>query len=246
MHSYLYRVMAALPVFYQDVDFLPGKLLTLNEDTAKHITQVLRMDVGESVEIANGKGMAATGVIEIAAKRKCSVRIGQTKETPKPAPALQLAIAFTKNTSRNEWLLEKATELGVQRIIPLTTERTERERFRYDRFQNILISAMMQSQQYWLPILEEAMPLETVLKDGFEGKILVAHCMGNISRKPIHEALKRGNHAMIFIGPEGDFSEAEVNFLMAKGAEGIILGNTRLRTETAAMAACAFFQMLNA
>ena len=242
--AYLYA-MSALPIFYQESLFTAGAMLALDEDTARHVVQVLRMGEGERLELANGKGVSAHCVIMETGKKRCTVRIEQLKEIAPSAPVMHLAIAFTKNTSRNEWLLEKATELGVQRITPVIATRTERERFRYDRLKGILVSAMMQSQQYWLPQLDEPMPLHAVLDEQNDAQIAIAHCMDELPRKSFSEVLEQGRNVLLFIGPEGDFTEEEVNLANAQGAVGVTLGNTRLRTETAAMAACALFHLVN-
>jgi 16S rRNA (uracil1498-N3)-methyltransferase len=237
--------MSALPIFYQDAIFRPGADLPLDEDTARHIVQVLRMKEDESLELANGKGSSAACIIREAGKKKCTVRIESVQSIPLPQPVLHLGVALTKNASRNEWLLEKATEMGVRKIIPLLTTRTERERFRFDRLNNILISAMMQSQQYWLPELAAPQSLDQVLETGKSAQILIAHCMPEIERSPLHQLLRPGMDTLILIGPEGDFSKEEVTLAMQHGARGITLGTTRLRTETAAMSACAYFHLLN-
>lgn len=234
----------SLPIFYQDTIFTNGTQLSLDEDAARHIGQVLRMKEGEQLELANGKGSSAICTITEAGKKKCTVAINEVREIPKPQPSLHLAIAFTKNASRNEWLLEKATELGVQRITPLITARTERERFRFDRLNGILISAMMQSRQYWLPLLDEPTPLDQLISRTAGAGILIAHCMTEPVRKPVRQALSRTD-TLILIGPEGDFTKEEVTLAMQHGAQGISLGTTRLRTETAAMAACACFHLMN-
>lgn len=241
----IFTVMSALPIFYQDTSFTGGSLLSLEEDTARHIVQVLRMTEGASLELANGKGSSAICIITEAGKKKCTVRIESVREIPPARPALHLAVALTKNASRNEWLLEKATEMGVSRITPLITQRTERERFRFDRLNNIIISAMMQSQQYWLPELAAPQPLEQVIEGGKDGQMLIAHCMPGIARAPLSGVLQPGRNTLILIGPEGDFTKEEVTLAMQHGAKGITLGTTRLRTETAAMAACAYFHLLN-
>lgn len=237
--------MSALPVFYEDVLLQPGKELPLSEDTARHVVQVLRMAVGQQLQLANGKGFAAVAAITETGKKKCTVHIEAVQEIPLPAPALHLGIAFTKNAARNEWLLEKATEMGVQRIVPLITARSERERFRFDRWNNILVSAMIQSQQYWLPVLEAPVPPDVLLEQSFEGTCCIAHCMDDLPKAPLKEVLQPGRDTLLLIGPEGDFTAAEVTLAMQRGAAGISLGTTRLRTETAAMAAIAFFHLWN-
>lgn len=241
----IFTPMSALPIFYQDTIFTTGQHLSLDEDAARHIGQVLRMKEGEQLELANGKGASANCIITDAGKKKCTVLIQTVRELPQSTPALHLAIALTKNASRNEWLLEKATELGVQRITPLLTSRTERERFRFDRLHNILVSAMMQSQQYWLPQLDEPTAFESLIENKADRQLLIAHCMDEPERYPLSQTLQPATDTLILIGPEGDFSKEEVTLAMQQGAKGITLGHTRLRTETAAMAACAYFHLLN-
>ena len=237
--------MSALPVFYEDATLTTGNLLSLSEETARHIVQVLRMNEGERLRIANGKGRAADAVIRETGKKRCTVAIEKVLDILRPVPVLHLGIAFTKNTSRNEWLLEKATELGVQRIIPLTTARSERERFRFDRWNGILISAMMQSQQYWLPELAVPVTLKELFDVPFQGITLIGHCMDEPQRQPVKAVLEPAQNVLLLIGPEGDFTQEEVTLAVQYGARGISLGTTRLRTETAAMAACAYFHLLN-
>lgn len=244
--GYLYGNMAALPIFYQEGDFSAGTLLELSEDAARHVVQVLRMNGGDLLELANGKGISASCTITDTGKKRCTVRIEQLTEVAQPTPALHLAISFTKNAARNEWLLEKAAELGVQRISPLITARTERERFRYDRFKGILVSAMMQSQQYWLPVLDEPMPFIEFVEASAGAHRMIAHCMDELSRVPVEAALAKQQDMLLLVGPEGDFTEEEVGLVMRNGGTGISLGNTRLRTETAAIAACALFHLRNA
>lgn len=220
--------------------------LELEEDTARHIVQVLRMTPGEEIRLTDGKGMLATTHITRAEKKKCSVCIIDTKLQPVPSPQFQLCVAFTRNAGRNEWLLEKAVELGVRTIIPVLAERSEKERFKASRWQNIVISALIQSQQYFLPELMEPLRLPDILNRfaGTEQK-LIAHCMSDRLRFPLAYALQPGKDTALLIGPEGDFTQAELELCLSKGFTGISLGNHRLRTETAAMAACAYFNLIN-
>ncbi len=234
----------ALPLFFHNAPINTGSELSLDEDTARHIVQVLRMQAGENIRLTNGKGIEAVVEIVRTEKKKCFVRITEIKQHEPVAQQLTLCMSFTKNASRNEWLLEKATELGVQMIVPLMTTRTEREHFRFDRLNNILISAMMQSQQYYLPELKEPTVFSKVTNTDAEQK-LIAHCMDTVVRAPLHEVLQRGKNTVICIGPEGDFTTDEVNEAIAAGFKGISLGVNRLRTETAAMAVCAYFNMIN-
>jgi len=234
-----------LPLFYFDGELTIGNNLPLNDDTARHIVQVLRMQVGEQLQLTNGKGYAAIATIAVADKKKCSVTVNEVV-FHLPSTALHLCVAFTKNSSRNEWLLEKATELGVSSITPLLTTRSEREKFRYDRMKGILVSALLQSQQFHLPVLNEVMSLQSVLAQ-YKGapQKMVAHCIAEIPVKPVAELLKPALETLVCIGPEGDFTTDEVNLCTDAGCLGISLGTQRLRTETAAMSVCAFFNLIN-
>lgn len=166
--------MADLPLFY--ISDIPSgtDLLSLPEDTARHIGQVLRMQGGDQLLLTDGKGLLAHAEIAEAAKKKVSVHVTNRSLTPKPLPGLHLAIGFTKNASRNEWLLEKATELGVQRITPLMTARGQKDRIRADRWQAILVSAMLQSQQCWLPELDSPTSVEDLLRDPHPQRLFTA------------------------------------------------------------------------
>jgi 16S rRNA (uracil1498-N3)-methyltransferase len=158
---------------------------------------------------------------------------------------LHLCVGFTKNNSRNEWLLEKATELGVASIIPIAVSRSEKTHVRSDRWQKILQSAILQSKQHYVPILSEITSLEKVL-DRFNGSAqkFVAHCIDDKNKRPLAEMLKPTSDTVLLIGPEGDFTREEVNLCMKHGFTPVSLGTQRLRTETAAIAAVAFFNVV--
>ena len=204
------------------------------------------MQPGEVVQFTDGKGYKATTVITTVQKKKLAVEIKELSFAEPAGTRLHLCIAFTKNTGRNEWLLEKITEMGISSITPLITTRTEREKIRYDRWQNILVSALLQSQQYYLPELKEALSFATAVEaHKYIAQKLVAHCMAEKKRTTIHAAMQAHKETIIFIGPEGDFTAEEVDLCEAQGFTGISLSNNRLRTETAAMAACAYFNLLN-
>lgn len=235
----------------QSLFFFSGNLavnerLTLPEDTARHLVQVLRKTVGYEFLLTDGKGTRAEVRIVEAGKKTATVQVLTTIFFPEISPRFTLAVAFTKATARNEWLLEKAAELGVARIIPLITQRSETEKFRAERWTNILISAMQQSQQYWLPELQSPVRLEAFWKE-FSGNSsrFIAHCISEETRQPLSQVLQRGEDALLMIGPEGDFTPEEITEALAQGFRPVTLGMTRLRTETAAMAGMAYFRLLN-
>jgi 16S rRNA (uracil1498-N3)-methyltransferase len=236
--------MADVPLFFYPEKLKEGQSSALPEETAKHIGQVLRMQAGEHIQLTDGKGMLADCRLSKAEKKRVEVVIEGIEQMPEPKPTLQLAIGFTRNASRNEWLLEKATELGIRQITPLITERSVKERIRPERWNAILTSAMLQSKQCWLPQLDTPTTLPELLSNK-EAALLMAHCMEGTPRTPIFEALKKGQNVVMMIGPEGDFSPAELTLATTAGAVPVFLGTNRLRTETAALAAITHFYLLN-
>lgn len=234
-----------LPVFYYPQQINNHTSIQLEGDTAKHL-HVLRTQVGERLQLTDGKGTMATAVVANAGKKNYEVEISEVTFIERPATNFHLAVSFTKNASRNEWLLEKATELGVATIHPIMSKRTERIHFKAERWNHILVSAMLQSQQVYLPVLDEPKSFDALIKEyQSTQQKLIAHCEAGIERQSLSRVLKAHNDAVFFIGPEGDFTQDEIDFAMQHDFAGIQLGDTRLRTETAAMTVCAYFKMLN-
>jgi 16S rRNA (uracil1498-N3)-methyltransferase len=241
--------MPQLPSFFHDGHLASHTTVSLDPDTAKHIWQVLRMRPDDKIILTDGKGTAAEGSIHTAERHRCNVAIENVSFHARSGSTLHLAVAFTKNNSRNEWLLEKATELGVGTIIPLHTSRSEKTHVRHDRWHKILQAATLQSQQYYLPVLSEIMPLSAVMQHYSKvPQKLVAHCIpaGNLTNKaPITEVLNPAQETLLLIGPEGDFSVDEVNLCIENGFKPVSLGAQRLRTETAAITAAAYFNLIS-
>lgn len=235
------------PLFYHfsDGELESGNLLKLSEETARHLVQVLRKTVGYDFFLTDGRGIRASVKLEETGKKSTTVRVQNIAIIPPRSPSFTLAVAFTKAPARNEWLLEKATELGVTRIVPLLTKRSEGERFREARWNSILISAMQQSQQCWLPKLETPVRIEAFLKENLEGRSFIAHCIDEDSRQPLSQSLQKGEDATLLIGPEGDFTQEEITAALEANYQAVTLGTNRLRTETAAMAGIAYFRLLN-
>ncbi len=229
-----------LPFFY--LENLKEKKIVLDEGTSKHVISVLRMIKGQEVQLTNGKGKKAKATILDDNRKKCVVEIVSVEEKEEPAKKVTIAIALIKNASRIEWFLEKATEIGVTEIIPLLCERTEKEKFRYERMQHILISAMLQSQQAWLPVLHEPTDFETAITHSNHSQKFIAHCLPDAKQQLstiIHQqswAISK-MRAIILIGPEGDFTSKEIKEAVANSFQPVALGNTRLRTETAGVVA---------
>lgn len=236
----------SLPIFYLESAASVNDVLTLPEEASKHIIQVLRKQVGELVQLTDGMGNLLTAEIINDHKKKCGVRIAEAVHTPAPARHITVAISLLKNASRFEWFLEKATEIGIQAIIPLVCERTEREQFRYDRMKSILVSAMLQSQQSWLPVLhqptgyEQLFRLEDVVKISQK---FIAHCMEDRRSSLQQEVQSHQPSQLILIGPEGDFTAAEVSLALQHQFIPVTLGDNRLRTETAGVVAATLLKI---
>lgn len=225
-----------LPYFFQE-NIPIQKQLTLSEVSSKHCIQVLRMQIGDKMLLTDGKGKKVEAQIIVPERKKCVVNIINT-EIEKPRPAqLSLAIAFTKNRSRNEWLLEKATELGIEQIYPILTERSEREKFNLDRYQQILISALLQSQQSLLPELMEPQKLNHFLNEQatLKNQKFIAHCLDDADKVSYLNQLRKEDNCVVLIGPEGDFSPAEIEHCLQSNYIPVTLGQNRLRTETAGL-----------
>jgi len=236
--------MTECPFFYYPQSVRRDEAVSLPEETARHIGQVLRMKTGEHLILADGQGHLANCRITESAKKRITVIVMSIGTIAAPPVSLQLAIAFTRNTARNEWILEKATELGVGRITPLITAHGNKERIRPERWNSILVSAMLQSRQAWLPQLDPATGFDAAVQLPAAQR-LIAHCMEDEPRVGISKALKPGLDTQLLIGPEGDFDPAELTLATAAGATGISLGTNRLRTETAAIAAVTQFYFAN-
>ncbi|HEY6505057.1 MAG TPA: RsmE family RNA methyltransferase [Chitinophagaceae bacterium] len=216
------------------------KEIVLDEDTSYHIVQVLRMKPEEKLQLTDGKGNLVAGHIVECHKKHCTIQVEETSYRQPAIKKISIAISLIKNTSRFEWFLEKATEIGVTAIIPLICERTIREKFRYDRMKGICISAMLQSQQTWLPVLHEPIAYELFFRQeeiaGISQKF-IAHCDEGSKQVLDHQQINRSADQLICIGPEGDFSPKEIELALQQHFIPVSLGETRLRTETAGVVA---------
>lgn len=238
--------MKPLPFFYTTAITPGATQVSLDEDTSKHIVQVLRMQNGERLQLTDGKGNLYTTSITDAHKKHCTVSIEHSEIQQRVTGNVSIAISPVKNNSRFEWFLEKATEIGVSAIIPLLCHRTEKQHFRLDRMKTILISAMLQSQQAWLPILHEPVKYRSFIAGATQAKKYIAHCIDNdtkvlLTGQPISQP---AGH-LICIGPEGDFTPEEIDMALANDFIPVSLGETRLRTETAGMVAAALLVNLS-
>lgn len=227
----------ALPFFYIP-EFGPSqKEIVLDEDTSRHVVQVLRMKEGERLNLTDGKGNLIIAEIIEDHKKHCSVKVIDSRFTPHSSRKITIGISLLKNANRFEWFLEKATEIGISEIIPLICERTEKQKFRYDRMKGICISAILQSQQCWLPILHEPKQFNHLAIEHFGNEQkFIAHCDESKDKKQL-STFQPLNHSTILIGPEGDFTKQEIELAIQNNFIPVSLGETRLRSETAGVVA---------
>ena len=219
--------------------------LELPEDEAAHCLRVLRLGVGAELDVTDGKGNFYKTVISSIAGKHCYLEIVE-KITPAKGwrGHLHLAIAPTKNMDRIEWLIEKATEIGIDEITFLNCRFSERKVVKTDRIERIVVSGMKQSLKPLKPIVNEMVDFKKFIAATRDGARFIAHCYDG-DRKLLKEQLLQGVDTTILIGPEGDFSPEEVETAIAAGFMPVSLGNSRLRTETAGLVACHTFNLIN-
>ncbi len=228
----------AVPFFYTERYQLANKFIELDEVTSKHIAQVLRMKAGEPLQLTDGNGILLICKISISHKHKSVVEILETKQTAIRSNKISIGISLLKNTSRFEWFLEKATEIGVAEIIPMICDRTEKQNFRKERMQSICISALLQSQQCYLPKLQAPIKFENLMAEKFEtSQKLIAHCSETQKQHLNQAIISTTKNKIILIGPEGDFTNKEIELALQHKFIPVSLGDTRLRTETAGIVA---------
>ncbi|MCF8463462.1 MAG: 16S rRNA (uracil(1498)-N(3))-methyltransferase [Flavobacteriales bacterium] len=225
-------------IFYQPQ--LQNGLLELSEEETRHAVRVLRLSVGDTIGVIDGKGMFAKAEISEISKRTCAFRI--VEKTLEEAPVLpKIAIAPTKSTDRFEWFLEKAVEIGVSEICPISCSNSERRVLKLDRCEKILLAAMKQSQRNWLPKLHELTSVETFIEHA-DTPLLMAHCR---EAEKVVLSNQMQPDSWIMIGPEGDFTLEEIELALKNRATQIDLGKSRLRTETAGIFALSVLNYLN-
>lgn len=223
---------------------IQGNEAILSEEESHHCLQVLRTRDGEIVEITDGKGNLWTAEVQIISKKQFSIDLRTSVVTNASNPAVcSLAVALTKNIDRIEWMLEKATEIGLNEFYPVITHRTERRQVRMDRLEKIAVSAMKQSERLWKPILHEPVSFEHFIQSALQETKYIAHCEDEKSKNPLSEIYSKGEKSIILIGPEGDFTENEISTAIDCGFQPVSLGNARLRVETAALAACTWMNL---
>lgn len=215
-----------------------GAFTELNPDESKHCVRVLRLKKGDPIHLVNGKGSVFEALIHDPNPKKCILEIIHESKPRNPRPyQLTIAIAPTKNIERFEWFLEKSTEIGIDRIVPLICRHSERKEIKPERLVKILVAAMKQSGQLYLPELTPAQSFAELIKKPFHGDKMIAHCEST-GKKELKNSVTPGNNVLILIGPEGDFDPTEIDQALALGFLPVSLGVSRLRTETAGLVAC--------
>lgn len=215
-----------------------------DKEESKHIVKVLRKKESDIIFITNGLGFLFESEIILASEKKCEVKI--TKETFQEPDKFytHIAVAPTKMNDRLEWFLEKATEIGIHEITPIICDHSERKVYKIDRAEKIIQAAMKQSLHYYIPKINEPISFSQFVKSNIDGQKFIAHCE-ETDKKSFKNEVKKDEKVTILIGPEGDFSTKEINLAIVNNFIPVTLGNTRLRTETAALVACHTISLIN-
>ena len=217
----------------------------LGEEESKHAIRVMRLEKGDQVQLIDGKGGLYTANILDAHPKRTILQINSVITAfNKRNHYLHIAIAPTKNIERMEWFLEKGTEIGIDEITPIICQRSERKEIKIDRLNKIITSAIKQSVKAYHPVLNEPLSFNQLLAKPFSGQKFIAHCDKGEKASLRNEIVANGNY-LILIGPEGDFTHDEIDGALTKDFKAITLGNSRLRTETAALEACFEVNFLN-
>jgi 16S rRNA (uracil1498-N3)-methyltransferase len=217
----------------------------LPEEESQHCARVLRLREGDEITVADGKGYLYQAVLTETHPGRCRVNItNKWKQEPLWNFYIHVAVAPTKNIDRMEWFVEKATEIGINEITCLRCRRSERREIKIQRLNKIAVNAMKQSQKTTLPKINGMVDFPDFIPFGFEGYKMIGHCYDSPKRL-IKEIYKPGKNALLLVGPEGDFSSEEINAALTAGFSPVSFGESRLRTETAALVACHAIHVLN-
>jgi len=217
----------------------------LSEDESKHCVRVLRLQVGDIITLIDGKGSFFKAAITDAHPKRTILQIIEIQpDANKRIHYLHIAVAPTKNIERLEWFLEKATEIGIDEISLIICQRSERKEVKVDRLEKIITSAIKQSIKAWHPRLNEPLPLSKLFATPFDGQKFIAHCEPGL-KFSLKECLQIAGRSLILVGPEGDFTPKEIEEALKNDFKAITLGDSRLRTETAALESCFEVNFLN-
>ena len=233
-----------MQLFYNPDITIASNEFSFDKEESKHIIKVLRKKEGDILHVTNGLGYLFNTEIILASEKKCTVKIISSDEQKKNDFYIHLAVAPTKMNERYEWFLEKATEIGIHEITPIICDHSERTTIKIERFDKIIQSAMKQSNQFFLPKLNEPATFKNFISKNHDGNTYIAHCEES-NKKLLKDEVKPNQKYTLLIGPEGDFSTQEINLALSNKFIPVSLGNTRLRTETAAIVACHSFTFIN-
>ena len=230
-----------MQLFYaEDID----SEFDLSKDESRHLIRVLRKTLGDSVIFTDGMGGKYWCDIIDDNPKKTRLKVVKKEQIKQSKPKLTIAIAPTKNMDRIEWFLEKSTEIGIYRIIPILCAHSERKVIKNDRLEKIIVSAMKQSLKYYKPMLSPMIRFDAFLEQHFSGRKFIAH-LDEANPILFQNLYKKKEELLILIGPEGDFSPEEIALATSNNFEMVSLGNSRLRTETAGVVACHSFNFMN-
>lgn len=228
-------------LFYTPDISLNAQQYVLNEQESKHCMRVLRLQVNDVITLMDGRGLWFHAEIQVLHKNQVVVRILEVqKPNAERKFQIHIAIAPTKNMDRLEWFLEKATEIGIDTITPIICERSERKEVKIERLEKVISAAVKQSLKFYHPEIQQAIPFKKFMEQDFstiDFKCL-AHCDEDTEKMLITQIATVNQKYLVLIGPEGDFTPAEIALAKAKGFQMVSLGESRLRTETAALFAC--------
>ena len=233
-----------MQLFYNPTINESTNSFSFDKEESKHIIKVMRKKGGDILFVTNGLGYLFTTEITLGSDIKCTVKILSIEKSEKKKYQIHLAVAPTKMNDRYEWFLEKATEIGVSEITPIICEHSERKFVKTDRFEKIILSAMKQSAQVYLPKLNDPITFKEFISNKHEGQLFIGHCE-ETDKKSLKSVLKLNSDSTFLIGPEGDFSSKEITLAIENKFIPVSLGETRLRTETAAIVACQSIVLLN-
>ena len=233
-----------MQLFYApDID-PENRQFSFGPDESRHIVRVLRKKVGDELRLTNGKGFLFHARLVAVGPKDCRVEVETVDKHNRPMHRLHLAVAPTKSTDRFEWFLEKATEIGVDEITPIACNHSERRVLKTERLKKVVANAMKQSNRTYLPVLNELTSFEEFVAERPEELLFIAHCKEE-EKSELKRKLAADKEVLILIGPEGDFSEEEIDLAMARGFIPVSMGEARLRTETAAIVAAATVSLIN-
>lgn len=218
----------------------------LSEEESKHCIKVLRLQKGSLLFLVDGKGGFYDAIIEDPHPKRTNIKILRVQQNyGQKSHSLHIAIAPTKNIERMEWFLEKATEIGIDEITPIICDRSERKEVKTERLNKVITSAVKQSIKAYHPILNEPVRFNDFVLKSRESQKFIAHCVDDSKKGSLKEHIKLNSDYLVLIGPEGDFSPEEISLAIDQGYLPISLGESRLRTETAALEACFEINFLN-